>query len=134
MRLSSGGNVLIGTTTDAGYKLDVNGTARVSGNFTATGTIVAGGGDILGSSLTSDYGSLTLRGGYALTTSQASYIQIRGYEGGGATQGALIFYTNNTERMRVKQNGNINFSSLPTSSAGLSAGDIWNNLGILSIV
>jgi hypothetical protein len=27
-----GGNVLIGTTTDAGFKLDVNGTARVQGN------------------------------------------------------------------------------------------------------
>lgn len=31
MRITSGGNVLIGTTTDAGYKLDVNGTARISG-------------------------------------------------------------------------------------------------------
>jgi len=32
------GNLLINTTTDAGYKLDVNGTARVSGNFNiATG-------------------------------------------------------------------------------------------------
>ena len=30
------GNVLIGTTTNAGYKLDVNGTARVQGAFTAT--------------------------------------------------------------------------------------------------
>jgi hypothetical protein len=30
------GNFLIGTTTDAGYKLDVNGTARVQGAFTAT--------------------------------------------------------------------------------------------------
>jgi hypothetical protein len=30
------GNVLIGTTTDAGHKLDVNGTARVQGAFTAT--------------------------------------------------------------------------------------------------
>ena len=28
------GNVLLGTTTDSGYKLDVNGTARVSGNIT----------------------------------------------------------------------------------------------------
>jgi len=103
------GNVLIGTTTDAGYKLDVNGTARVSGNFTATGTIVAGAGDILGSSASSDYGNLTLRGGYAITTSQASYIQIRGYEGGGATQGALMFYTNNTERLRISQSGNVTF-------------------------
>jgi hypothetical protein len=29
-----GGNVLIGTTTDAGYKLDVNGTTRLSGTLT----------------------------------------------------------------------------------------------------
>jgi hypothetical protein len=28
LRITSGGNVLIGTTTDAGYKLDVNGTTR----------------------------------------------------------------------------------------------------------
>jgi hypothetical protein len=32
-----GGNILIGTTTDAGFKLDVNGTARVSGNITQSG-------------------------------------------------------------------------------------------------
>jgi hypothetical protein len=31
MTLTSGGNLLVGTTTDAGFKLDVNGTARVSG-------------------------------------------------------------------------------------------------------
>jgi hypothetical protein len=30
MRIASNGNVLIGTTTDAGYKLDVNGTARAT--------------------------------------------------------------------------------------------------------
>lgn len=34
LRIVNNGNVLIGTTTDAGYKLDVNGTARVSGNLT----------------------------------------------------------------------------------------------------
>jgi len=32
------GNIAIGTTTDAGYKLDVNGTARVSGLLTAIST------------------------------------------------------------------------------------------------
>ena len=36
-RIASTGNVLINTTTDAGFKLDVNGTARVSGNLTLTG-------------------------------------------------------------------------------------------------
>ena len=40
MRVFGGGNVAIGTTTDAGYKLDVNGTARVQGalNFNPTNT------------------------------------------------------------------------------------------------
>jgi hypothetical protein len=33
---SGGGNILIGTTTDSGYKLDVNGTGRFSGTLTVT--------------------------------------------------------------------------------------------------
>jgi hypothetical protein len=47
MRLTSG-NVLIGTTTDAGFKLDVNGTGRFSGTITGNSTIIAGfqGGNI----------------------------------------------------------------------------------------
>jgi hypothetical protein len=36
MRIVQTGNVLINTTTDAGYKLDVNGTARVQGRFSLT--------------------------------------------------------------------------------------------------
>jgi hypothetical protein len=34
MRVTSSGNVLIGTTTDAGFRLDINGTARVQGATT----------------------------------------------------------------------------------------------------
>ena len=41
-RFFANGNVGIGTTTDAGYKLDVNGTARVSGILTAVDQITAG--------------------------------------------------------------------------------------------
>jgi len=37
----STGNFAIGTTTDAGYKLDVNGTARVQNQLTTTGSITA---------------------------------------------------------------------------------------------
>jgi hypothetical protein len=40
---NSNGNVLINTTTDAGYKLDVNGTARVSGNTTIGGDLTMSG-------------------------------------------------------------------------------------------
>jgi hypothetical protein len=37
LTIRDNGNVLIGTTTDAGFKLDVNGTARVNGNNTIIG-------------------------------------------------------------------------------------------------
>ena len=40
----STGNIAIGTTTDAGFKLDVNGTARVSGFFySSVGTVIGTG-------------------------------------------------------------------------------------------
>ena len=39
----STGNVAIGTTTDAGYKLDVNGTTRISGLTRSTDVFVVGG-------------------------------------------------------------------------------------------
>jgi hypothetical protein len=44
LRITDGGNVLIGTTTDAGFKLDVNGTGRFSGALTANNLIVKNSG------------------------------------------------------------------------------------------
>jgi hypothetical protein len=41
MRIFSTGNVGIGTTTDIGFRLDVNGTARVTGNITGNAAITA---------------------------------------------------------------------------------------------
>jgi hypothetical protein len=41
LTITSGGNVLIGTTTDAGFKLDVNGTFRASGAATFSGNVTA---------------------------------------------------------------------------------------------
>jgi hypothetical protein len=41
MRIFSNGNIGIGTTTDAGFKLDVNGTARLQNQLTTTGSITA---------------------------------------------------------------------------------------------
>jgi hypothetical protein len=41
MRITSGGNVLINTTTDAGFRLDVNGTGRFTGNLTANSFITS---------------------------------------------------------------------------------------------
>jgi hypothetical protein len=44
MRITAARNVLIGLTTDAGYKLDVTGNVNVTGNLTVSGTYPGGGG------------------------------------------------------------------------------------------
>jgi len=43
MRITSGGNVLIGTTTDGGQKFQVSGTSYCSGNITSGGNLIAVG-------------------------------------------------------------------------------------------
>jgi hypothetical protein len=71
MRITSGGNVGINTTTDAGFRLDVNGTARVSGNTQITGSLNVTQG-ITGSLLgTASYASQALSSSFATT---ASYV------------------------------------------------------------
>lgn len=40
----------------------------------------------------------------------------------------------NAKLMTLKDSGVLNFSSMPTSSAGLSSGDLWNNSGVVNIV
>jgi len=46
MRITSGGNVLIGKTTDAGYKIDINGTARILNDVKITANSGAEGNTI----------------------------------------------------------------------------------------
>jgi hypothetical protein len=112
------GNFLINTTTDAGFRLDVNGTARV-----ATSILVG-------------------------PSSTQGTIQT------GVFRGTFFNdYANNFTIFQVQTSGNVSFHNsvaigttsapsasklrvvgLPTSPVGLSAGDVWNNLGILTIV
>lgn len=47
---------------------------------------------------------------------------------------AIKLQTNSTTRMTIKSDGKINMSSLPTSSTGLVAGDLWNDAGTVKIV
>ncbi len=105
----TGGSVLIGTTTDAGYKLDVNGTARVSGAATFSSKITAGS-------------STETLNAFSGSNNSAAQATIYGYN---YNASGYSFYSGQ---------GKVNFQSLPTSPVGLSTGDIWNNAGILSIV
>ena len=125
-------NVLIGTTTDAGQKLQVNGTTYLNGNVQIGNdsnpflNIANGGSTNVTSGISWLYGSGLVNGGgieMAAPTGNSFY---------------MIFKTRNSgstaERMRIKENGVINLTSIPTSAAGLSSGDIYSNAGILTIV
>jgi hypothetical protein len=71
MRITSGGNVLINTTTDAGYKLDVNGTARVANSLVSNnyiGTTLGSGGVYFSGDPSPDFGFI----GYNYTNVNAT--------------------------------------------------------------
>lgn len=51
----------------------------------------------------------------------------------GANQGELAMYTSSIKRLSISPAGVVNISNLPTSSAGLSSGDLWNDSGTLKV-
>jgi hypothetical protein len=79
MRITPGGNLLIGTTTDAGFKLDVNGSFRATGaatfsDLSASGNVIVSANNsgtlgkvTIGSGLSLSGGVLTATGGSAGT-------------------------------------------------------------------
>ena len=71
------GNVLIGTTTDAGFKLDVNGNTRISGTLSAGGGTATSGGSIaLGTFATTGGNFYACAIGYEATASNSHGIAI----------------------------------------------------------
>jgi len=121
MRLVDNGNLLINTTTDAGQKLQVAGTSLLSGDV----TINASGNPTLTISGTA--------GGYT----GLFYINAAGggsskiYGNGGSN--SLVLGANNVDKLTIKQT-TINIAGIPTSATGLSSGDVYSNLGVLTIV
>lgn len=93
MTLTATGNVLIGTTTDAGQKLQVNGGIAATG---LNGTTNVGDGNV---------SSARLDGFYLIQSANAP----------------IVFWTNNTERARIHANGGFKLvpqSAAPTAEAG----------------
>jgi hypothetical protein len=94
MTLTSGGNLLVGTTTDAGFKLDVNGTGRFSNILVANSDIhqVSTGGLYWGAAST-----------YVIGVT------------GNTANGNLSFITGSTVKATITSSGNV---GIGTSSPG----------------
>ncbi len=186
--IKSTGNILIGTTTDAGFKLDVNGTARVQTSLmVGSQSAMSSGvkletdgvarvwtrldlGQFGATSLTSSQLQYNISGsnGYLITNATShtattgTYYAVRLQNNIAPTSGTGVFnlldivstinqtggangitrglYINPTLtsafdfRAIETARGNVVFGNLPTSSAGLPTGAIWNDGGTLKIV
>lgn len=178
MRIVSTGNVLINTTTDAGFRLDVNGTARVQGTINIGTNVNVGIGSTLNGTTFVNNGPAILYASAGIFSSQVyahnfftgNFTAASGTQGfvnfTGATfnptSGTAVFNTINATPT-INQTGGANgitrglyinptltsaadfraiettagrviFGGLPTSSAGLPTGAIWNDAGTLKIV
>jgi len=119
MRTSASANLLIGTTTDGGQKLQVNGTSAFSDtvNITTSSTVISVDRTGAGTAL------------IELKTNNT----IRGYLGCDVSTPFIFFNQSAVARMSIKTN-TVNIQNIPTSAAGLVSGDIYSNLGVLTIV
>jgi len=124
---AAGGNLLIGTTIDAGQKLQVNGNAAVNGNVALTGSY-SGVSAFLTTTVAANVGKFGSAGNNA-------FLEVAGASGevfrADAASGAYRIVANQT---KVLISGQLNLIGLPTSSAGLVTGDVYSNAGILTIV
>jgi hypothetical protein len=117
MTLFANGNLAIGTTTDAGYKLDVNGTGRFSGNFTI-------GSDLFLSSGTA-----------SIVFNSAANFNTQIYQ----TGGSLVLYTGANPRLTIASSGAATFSSSVTAASTLylgydgTYGSTYRTLGLTGI-
>ena len=188
MRIASTGNVLINTTTDAGFRLDVNGTARIQGNTTITGTLLylshtsIGLSGNVGTGILELFNSSGSAGNTRISLGGGTYINIfqPRNSSSGITAGAIntittpiayawdsgsaspnlfqlnpnynftgtysgivrgFYYNPSLSSMTGvthyaihSTSGRVRLEGLPTSPTGLSAGDLWNNGGVINIV
>jgi len=124
------GNLLIGTTTDAGQKLQVNGTSSITGIATFGNVVqVAGGAGVPTSGAGLELaGNSTVGNITSFNRTLGTYLPM--------VNNSLshTFFRSGTQAFEIKSSGVINISNIPTSAAGLVSGDIYSNLGILTIV
>jgi uncharacterized protein YaiE (UPF0345 family) len=106
MRITSGGNLLIGTTTDAGYKLDVNGEGNIQNTLTirtpSSSTAIA----LLGRT-GDNFSALRFLSNNAATTYATIY----------SNASDLIFENNGLARLTIASTGAATFSSSLTTGA-----------------
>jgi hypothetical protein len=115
-------------------RVDISSTGlAVTGELRSTGTASSGDAAASGILYFGDNACGLSRGAAGSVTTAGNFLNLGGYDG-------IVFSASNavvgsqTERMRIKADGKINISGIPTSASGLASGDIWSDGGTLKIV
>jgi len=116
MRITSGGNLLVGTTSDAGYKLDVTGTLRVNGNNNTAVALTVNGSDA-SEGLVAKFARGASEKNFYISATNNQYVNL-------ATEGNFRFktgisvnqpYTSGNDPMVLTSTGNVGIgTSSPT--------------------
>lgn len=134
MRIDSSGNVGIGTTSPSVEGLEISRNNNGTGDY-ATVRLTNSDGSV---STGHDCGSFEVYTGDVTDGPQiASYIRTTASNAGTSyhmTFGIKTVGASVAEVMRIRSNGVVNMSAMPTSASGLSAGDLWNDSGTVKIV
>jgi hypothetical protein len=134
MTLTANGRLLLGTTTESTFLLDVNGTARVSGAaYLATSSGSVGIGTTSVAEKLHVNGNVLLNSGYKIygnsnAGSTSSYISLYNTTDGGMdfvtnfSTSKITFATAGNEHLRITSGGNVGIgTSSPSASAILQA-------------
>jgi hypothetical protein len=146
-RISAARNFLVGGITDTGQKLQISGTAYISGN-TGIGTTTPGytaasrqvvainGGSGAGQGAILAFMQAGVNKGYvfSIQNDMEFWCETGKMTIGNASANNIEFKTTNTIRLTIKATGIINMSNVPNSSVGLLSGDIYQTAGVLNIV
>jgi hypothetical protein len=125
-------NVLIGTTTDAGQKLQVNGNAAITGQLSAINSVSTDFIATFQNTNSNSYGVIIK----SSATASSGYPLLAVTDSTGAT--TYFRVDSGTGNVGIKTSPGtgspLKISGLPTSAVGLSSGDVYSNLGVLTIV
>jgi hypothetical protein len=123
LRITTGGNLLVGTTTDAGFKLDVNGTGRFTGQvdsltrFYVVATPPATNGGLINVRDTVTATNVTSFGGVFFNSSPGSDYSIGKLTENGTGFLQIRNANSGAELLRINASGAATFSSSVTANA-----------------
>jgi len=131
MRISNSGNLLIGTTTDNGNKLQVNGNTSLTGQLSAIQSVSTDYIATFQNTNANSYGVIIK----SAASPNNAYPLLAVTDSGGFPYLRVDSGTGNVSiGTNPGANSPLRIAGLPTSPVGLASGEVWNNLGVLSIV